>query len=212
MGCPPDPVEVSIWRSGERIQELQERYDRFRAEYADAVKFAEALEILSFEPLSRWPEERFTIRTDVQPDEFNQYADDAAQSALESGYKKQVKSLETALCTLRTELLKRWREKPQRSKVDASLVKQVRAAHAAHRKEDRAQAIKWLKQQREVMEYYVEHPQEPTRMNRQKALTRLTAIDSEIKRLRALKVSDMLYDRGLTEFDERRFAIPFGAE
>ena len=166
------------------------------------------MEILTFAPPANWPDERFTIRTDVQPDEFNQYADEAAQSQLETEYKNKVKSLELALCELRSALLRRLPQKTIAPKPDKVVVSRVHAAQVAHRKEDRAQAIKWLRQQREVMLYYIDHPHKPARTNREKAVMRLAAIDAEIERLRKLTVSQMLTDRSLTEIDEKRFAVP----
>ena len=167
------------------------------------------MEIRIAQPLSLWPAEKFTTRTDVQPSEHNEYADDAAQSELELGYAKQVKGIETALCELRTELMRKIRETSAPQAGLADLIERVSAAHAAHREEDRAHAIDWLRQQREVMQYYIEHAEQPARINRAAAVKNIAAIDSEILRLRSLTVSAMVYDRGLTELDEKRFRVPY---
>lgn len=146
MGCPPDPLEVSIWRSSERIDLLEERYNRFIDEYADAVQLAGQLGLSFVDLTASHMKEKFVHRTDVQASEYDPYADEHAQWQLESAYSQRVKELETALCELRTRILCHLREGAVAA--DTDLAHRICGAQASHREEDRQQAIAWLERLR----------------------------------------------------------------
>jgi hypothetical protein len=209
MGCPPDPVEVSIWRSGERIAELQDRYNSLRSQYTEAVEFAERLDIPVPQDISTWPEERFARRTDVSACEEEPYRDEQARHILEASYGAQVKRLEIELCELRTQLQRHMRECTNLSPMHTDLGQRIFNAHAAHREEDRACAIAWLKKRYSVLLFYVKNPREPGGINRTEAALRLKRIEAEIKRIEVLTSEELIYDRKLTEIEETQFEIPF---
>ena len=207
MGCPPDPVDVSIWRSGERIQSLQERYDALRHEYADAAKLAVAMEILSFEKADTWRGERFSTRTGVHPTENNQYADMEAQIELEQGYAKRVKALENALCELRTKILA---GRAHVGGADKALFDKVYADHVRHREDDRRTALAWLKERREIMKWALDAKDEPHMvLNRPVAEGLLREINQRIASLSRVKMQRLLQERALTQIDEGRYVIPY---
>jgi len=207
MGCPPDPVEVSIWRSGERIQSLQERHDALRLEYADAAKLAVAMEILSFEKEGEWPAERFSTRTDVHATEQNQYADMEAQIELEHGIAKQVKALENALCELRTKIL------AGRARVggaDKALFEKVYADHVRHREDDRQTALAWLIERRTIIKGALAMADEPHLvLDREAAARLLRETAQRIASLRRVKIARLLKERALTDIDQGRYLIPY---
>ena len=145
MGCPPDPVEVSIWHSGERIGLLQEKYGRLRAEYLEAVELAlhfnADIKIEAGYP----PAEKFIRRTSVNPTEAEPYADDADQHRLERENEAKVKELENRLCTVRTSLLKSAKTAPEFAR--------QRELHLAHRLEDRTLWTQWLTEKIELLQF-----------------------------------------------------------
>lgn len=207
MGCPPDPVDVSIWRSSDRIALLEERYNRFIDEYAEAALLAGQAGVGFVDLLSTHKKEKFFHRTDVRPDEFNQYADEQAQWQLESGYSQQVKELETGLCELRTRILCHLRGGAVT--VDGDLLARVRGAHSNHRAEDRQQAIEWLTRQCEILAYYTDPKvARKARIDAAECSLRLNLARSEISRMEQLPAHELLYDRSLTAIDTGRFEIP----
>lgn len=207
MGCPPDPADVSIWRSGERIASLQERYDTLRSQYADAVQLAVAMEILSYAPLTDWPPERFTTRTDVHPTEYDQYADVAAQSELERNYEKRVKALENTLCELRTQILARQGEV---GAAEMALFEEVSAAHLQHREDDRQTALAWLRERRAIIKGALGMKDEAHLvLDRPRAERLLQDINQRIRSLSRVRVERLVRDRALTQIDEGKYVIPY---
>jgi hypothetical protein len=209
MGCPPDPVEVSIWRSGERIAELQDRYNSLRSQYTEAVEFAERLDIPVPQDISTWPEERFARRTDVSACEEEPYRDEQAQHILEANYGAQVKRLEIELCELRTRLQIHIRENTVKMPEKTDLCQRVLAAHAAHREEDRAQVIAWLNDRYATLEYYAGRPQDTGGVDHSGTRIIMERIEAEILRLQGLNIEELVCSREITEIQESRFGIPF---
>lgn len=210
MGCPPDPVEVSIWRSADRISELESRYRTFIAEYAEAAALAHAWHLDFTDIAQRHVYEPFTRRTDMQATEYDQYADATAQSQLEDKYARLVKELETELCILRTRLMNLAREKPQLTESAAAAYERVRAGHSTHREEDRALAIAWLRRQCEILEFYTRDANTgESRIDAGECKNRLVRAQKEIARLTQVPIENLIHDRSLTAIDERQFELPF---
>lgn len=165
------------------------------------------MEIRGYAPPGNWPAERFTTRTDVHPNEFDQYADIAAQSDLERNYEKLVKALENALCGLRTQILAR------RGEVGAAirlLFAQVEADHLRHREDDRQTAIDWLKNRREIIKGALAMADEPHLvLDRGAAEKLLREINQRIRSLSRVKVERLVKERALTHIDEGRYVIPY---
>lgn len=207
MGCPPDPVDVSIWRSSERIEQLEERYNRFIDEYAEAALLAGQMALRFEDQRPNHRKEKFICRTDVQPDQYNMYADEAAQHKLEAGYRARVKELEIALCELRTRILCAVRDSGR--PVAEGQLTRLRAAHASHREEDRQQAIAWLERQCEILVFYTNAKNaKKARIAAGECDRRLSLARTEITRLQAIPSEELLYDRSLTALDEEKFEIP----
>ncbi|MFZ5630766.1 MAG: hypothetical protein ACOY5B_16655 [Spirochaetota bacterium] len=207
MGCPPDPVEVSIWRSSERIALLEERYHRFIDEYGDAALLAGQWGLSFVDLTASHTKEKFVHRTDVQASEYDQYADEHAQWQLESAYSRKVKELETALCDLRTRILCHLRERPVAA--DTGLIHRVQAAQACHREEDRQQAIAWLLRQCEILSYYTDGKAAlKAQIDAAECVRRLALAREEIGRLQQLQAEELLYNRALTAIETERFEIP----
>lgn len=165
------------------------------------------MEILSCAPLTDWPAERFTTRTDVHPTEYDQYADVAAQSELERNYEKRVKALENALCELRTQILAR---RGEVGAAEMALFEQVRAAHLQHREDDRQTALRWLKERRAIIKGALGMKDEAHLvLDRPAAERLLQEINQRIASLSRVKIDRLEKERGLTQIDESRYVIPY---
>jgi len=199
MGCPPDPVEVSIWRSGERIGELQEKYNRLVAEFAEAADLAKRL-LPGFSEKNLPTREIFNRRTDVTPTEAEPYADDSAQYQLEREYATKVKDLENRLCELRTRLVKM-----AAPGTDAA---QMKTLHRAHRLEDREQWISWLREKIRLIEFLL--GEEDTRdLDRPACERMIRDIRVEIDRISGLSEEELMHDRGVLRADQELWQTPY---
>lgn len=199
MGCPPDPVEVSIWRSGERIGELQEKYNRLVAEFAEAVALAKQL-ITRFSEKNMPSREIFERRTGVVPTEAEPYADDGAQYKLEQGYATKVKDLENRLCELRTRLVK-----IADPGTDAA---QMKTLHRAHRLEDREQWLAWLQEKIRLLEYLLGRD-DTMDLDRPACEQMIRDIRVEIHRISGLSDEELMHNRGILRADQELWRTPY---
>lgn len=212
MGCPPDPVEVSIAYSAERIVALGEKYNRLVGEYAQAAKLAAEL-FTDFQRIAGHEVTQvFHSRTDVSPSEYEPYADATAQFALEAQYRGRVKELETALCELRTRfcVLLQQRDKSYSETTRAALGRE-RHLHLLHREEDREQWLAWLKKHRAHIEYELTEGARdaPGRVDMPALRQLAERIDTEMDRIKALGEAVLLTDRESLKAREELYAVPY---
>jgi hypothetical protein len=200
MGCPPDPVEVSIWRSGERIDSLQQKYDRLRGEYAEAAKLAFGL-VSAYKAEGGYPPaEKFERRTTVNPTEFEPYADDSDQYRMERENEAKVKELENRLCVLRTELLGTGKSGPEITK--------QRALHLAHRLDDREAWSAWLREKIQLLEFLL-GSKDSHELDQDAARQMISDLNTEVGRLQNLSEQELLFNRDSLRADEKFWQTPY---
>ena len=206
MGCPPDPVEVTIWRSSDRIGALQEKYDLLRMEYSETVKIARRLKIPVMVECSEFPERRFSRRATVSPTESEPYADANHQWLLESECSKTVKALETALCTLRTQLM----VSDTFAKTGGEEFLRQRTLHRAHREEDRAQWLQWLWDRQRLLQSLIRDNAHAS-LDLLAAGELVAALQKEIRRIEDISENTLLTDRKCLHADEKLWEVPYRA-
>lgn len=209
VGCPPDPIEVSIWRSGERIENLQQKYDRMLAEYRATSALCTELAITGARPEADFAALSFQRRTDVHPTEYDQYADASDQFRIEEECKKQVKQLETALCELRTRLLQYATTAPAPAlKEQLALQKEL---HRAHREEDRTQWLIWLKEKMDLLAFLIRDAEGDAESNLDIAASQamLQALKLEIRRIKQIPENELLLNRDILRADQKLWRTPY---
>lgn len=200
MGCPPDPVEVSIWRSGARIDLLQEKYDRLRDEYAETSALALRLIVDFKAEVGYPPAEKFERRTTVHPTEVEPYADDSDQYRLERQNEAKLKELENRLCTLRTRLLSSGQSGPE--------ITRQRALHLAHRREDREIWSNWLREKVSLLEFLL-GDKESHELDEPAARQMIGDLNAELSRLQNLGEDELLLDRQCLRADAKFWQTPY---
>lgn len=205
MGCPPDPIDVSISYSKDRIQTLAQKYKSLREGYNHSVKlwkrFPESKLVLQ-----EFGDNSFDSSITSFPSEYDPYADLKQIYTKEEVYKEKVKSLEIFLCNLRCEILNLSKEWPDR--LTSEELKSELELHTKHRNEDRAQWISWLCEKKELCIFLLNdnsHADLESQKIKSKIPGLIQKIDSEISRVTKLDEIEILYDRNSFGKNEKVF-------
>ena len=81
--------------------------------------------------------------------------------------------------------------------------------HLLHREEDRAQAVRFLERQCEVLTFYTDETHAAnSRIDAEACRDRLTMAGAAILRLQNIPAEQLLYDRALTAINETDYVLP----
>jgi len=189
MGCPPDPADVYLWQSQEKIDELQIKYDELRKQYAITADLWNKTSRgkNSNENQSKFEACTFSREAGVQPTESDPYADATDIDKKVKKYLSIVKEVEVALCDLRDQLLV---EAKNESNALTQQEKQTEHdLHLAHREDDRQVWLAWLQDKVEMCEFIIQDDDPyPDTEKTKKLKNKLT---KEIKRVTAITPDEL---------------------
>lgn len=218
MGCPPDPMEVSMWRSNERAREQEAKEKTLRREFDNLLKLMTPVMNAAAEMpavkklLDRCNRLNAGVMVPAAPEESSGYMQDAdVQEAYanEAWEEAKAKGAETKLCNLRDFLVNAWElpDVKERFKELQTQVEKEIAAHALHREEDRTTWLAWLKEKKEMNEWLVKDASDENLKSRY--AERLRKIEAEMIRVQQLSAREVLMDCTLFGRNSRDFD-PFG--
>ncbi|MFL5730722.1 MAG: hypothetical protein ACJ75J_14640 [Cytophagaceae bacterium] len=168
MGCPPDPGDVSIWRSNEQRSEAEIKLKELASQKEISLSLLEKIKPLlpSGHDFSELLDEIHTaideppVKTGPvygDPNDPYSYRDVQEASVLLDKTKQELKNKENSLCIIRDGLLK-LSSFIQPGKLSAELTAAIRnehSLHLEHREDDRRTWIGWIDNRLITFSYYL---------------------------------------------------------
>ncbi len=217
MGCPPDPVEASLWRGNDNSKALKEKAvvlipqskaaAKFLAElciaYPEAVPAlinskAKALNIDTshFSPSHLGK----TFNWDNFPESYSGYPDMSVMNAHLDDSEKYVKKIEITLCIIRDLLLKTVGliGENNLSETERKKYSEEKNFHLIHRREDKEIKLKTLETDISTCQFVMTTKEyNYTEEERKQYSDKLKLLEPELKRIQALSNDELLNNREL---------------
>jgi hypothetical protein len=222
MGCPPDPGDVSRWRSNEARVEAEKTLAELVIQKENSLALFEHLKSL----LPAGPEvtslisqitdniaEPVAKMRDVfygDPNDPYSYRDVQEADAERDYAFEKLKNKENSLCLIRDVLLKLIPFIPAMPEKIRMALEKERVLHLAHREDDRQTWLKWLNDKMGTLNYYIEKAGEKNKHKAEEQLRKaLTKLEKEKARVEQLSPEILLHDRDLFGKNEAELDLPY---
>lgn len=204
MGCPPDPIEISMSRSSNRIAELTDQYNELASVCKKALEYIKQISIRLPEEKQKknqdfigvFPGDSFEAREFdrriIAYDESDPYRDANDLSSKEYYAGKEVKRLEYLYCEIlhyiNYEL--EYTSESEQETINKRL--EYQQLYCKHRLEDVQTWLAWLNEKQQTYQYQFDNKDGAKKT---KAQLILNKVEEEIKRITALSEETILKDR-----------------
>jgi len=218
MGCPPDPVDVGIWRDNDATRAMNEKYDALGKQMTDSCELLEHIIKL----LPENSEVTDILSTVALIDQHQPvqapsaayhglYADAQEASDKREYAARLLKSREHALCILRDSILKLANYCQGTLSLEyRNAINREKQLHLEHREDDRKTWLAWLENQKQSAFYYLSSNKNKNRSRAANHLRKLAAsLDAEIDRVNSITAEDLLASRDSFGNNPRDFEINF---
>jgi hypothetical protein len=222
MGCPPDPGDVSRWRSNEARAEAEKKLAGLIIQKENSLALFEHLkpllppgsEVASLisqindsieEPVVKMRDTFFGDPNDPYSYRDVQEADAERDYAFEK-----LKNKENSLCLIRDGLLKLSPFIPTMPEKIRIALEKERALHLEHREDDRQTWLKWIDDKIRTFNYYIERAGKNNKHKEEEQLRKgLSKLAKEKARVEQLSQEILLRDRDLFGKNEKELDLPY---
>jgi hypothetical protein len=222
MGCPPDPGDVSRWRSNEARAEAEKKLAELVIQKENSLALFEHLkpllppgsEVTSLiSQINDSIEEPVAKMRDVfygDPNDPYSYRDVQEADAERDYAFEKLKNKENSLCQIRDGLLKLGPFIPNMSEKIRIAREKERVLHLAHREDDRQTWLKWLDDKIRTFNYYIEKAGKNNKHSEEEQLRKgLAKLETEKARVEQLSPEILLRDRDLFGKNEAELDLPY---